>query len=140
MPDVLGQPAADGRLRPCDEDTRELARRWARDATALSDWKSLPPQLDVTHPEAAACPRGREEARAAQERVPLRRAAAEAQTDGKGGGLWVRGGHQTLPLAYHFPDATFVLVDAKARSLEVAERRAAAPSQRAVRARVHRRF
>ena len=36
------------------------------------------------------------------------------------------GGHQTLPLAYHFPDATFVLVDAKARSLEVAERRAAA--------------
>ena len=34
------------------------------------------------------------------------------------------GGHQSLPLAYHFPDARFVLVDAKRRSLDVARRRA----------------
>jgi SAM-dependent methyltransferase len=33
-------------------------------------------------------------------------------------------GHQTLHLAHHFRDATFVLIDFKARSLAVAERRA----------------
>lgn len=120
---------------PCDEDTRELARRWARDATALSDWKSLPPQLDVTHPEGGGVPRARGARKREQLRnvflfvAPLLRRKPTAKVVDFGCG----GGHQTLPLAYHFPDATFVLVDAKARSLEVAERRAAAAGLRNVR-------
>ena len=120
---------------PCDEDTRELARRWARDATALSDWKSLLPQLDVTHPEGGGVPRARGARKREQLRnvflfvAPLLRRKPTAKVVDFGCG----GGHQTLPLAYHFPDATFVLVDAKARSLEVAERRAAAAGLRNVR-------
>ena len=122
---------ADGDIcEPCDDDddTRELARRWARDATALSDWKSLPPQLDVTHPEGGGVPRARG-ARKREQLVnvflfvaPLLRRKPTAKVVDFGCG----GGHQTLPLAYHFPDASFVLVDAKSRSLDVAERRAGA--------------
>jgi methylase of polypeptide subunit release factors len=33
------------------------------------------------------------------------------------------GAHQSLPLAFRFPDATFILLDAKRRSLDVAEER-----------------
>ena len=121
---------ADGDIcEPCDDDdTRELARRWARDATALSDWKTLPPQLDVTHPEGGGVPRARG-ARKREQLVnvflfvaPLLRRKPTAKVVDFGCG----GGHQTLPLAYHFPDASFVLVDAKSRSLDVAERRAGA--------------
>ena len=133
--EAQGVGTADGVCEPCDEDTRELARRWARDATALSDWKSLPPQLDVTHPEGGGVPRARGARKREQLRnvflfvAPLLRRKPTAKVVDFGCG----GGHQTLPLAYHFPDATFVLVDAKARSLEVAERRAAAAGLRNVR-------
>jgi len=133
--EAQGAGTADGLCEPCDEDTRELARRWARDATALSDWKSLPPQLDVTHPEGGGVPRARGARKREQLRnvflfvAPLLRRKPTAKVVDFGCG----GGHQTLPLAYHFPDATFVLVDAKARSLEVAERRAAAAGLRNVR-------
>ena len=119
---------------PCDEDTRELARRWARDATALSDWKSLP-RSSTAHPEGGGVPRARGARKREQLRnvflfvAPLLRRKPTAKVVDFGCG----GGHQTLPLAYHFPDATFVLVDAKARSLEVAERRAAAAGLRNVR-------
>lgn len=133
--EAQGVGTADGVCEPCDEDTRELARRWARDATALSDWKSLPPQLDVAHPEGGGVPRARGARKREQLRnvflfvAPLLRRKPTAKVVDFGCG----GGHQTLPLAYHFPDATFVLVDAKARSLEVAERRAAAAGLRNVR-------
>ena len=50
---------------------------------------------------------GREEARAARERVPLRRAAAEAQTHREGGGLWVRGRAPDLTASVPLPRREF---------------------------------
>ena len=96
------------------------------DAHRLSDRSAVPPELDVAHPSGGAVPAGR----GARKRdqllnvflfvAPFLRRKPDAVVVDFGCG----GGHQSLPLAYHFPDARFVLVDAKRRSLDVARRRA----------------
>ena len=83
------------------------------------------PELDVAHPSGGAVPAGRgARARPASQRLPLRRTLPPTQTRRRRRGLRLRRWPPVPPLAYHFPDARFVLVDAKRRSLDVARRRA----------------
>ena len=103
-----------------------VAARWVADARALCDWAALPPALDVANPVGGAVPA----TRGARKRdqllnvtlflAPFLRLRPRATVADFACGA----GHQTLHLAHHFPDATFVLIDFKARSLAVAERRA----------------
>ena len=109
---------------PCEPTS--IASAWVEDAHRLSDRSAVPPELDVAHPSGGAVPAGR----GARKRdqllnvflfvAPFLRRKPDAVVVDFGCG----GGHQSLPLAYHFPDARFVLVDAKRRSLDVARRRA----------------
>ena len=138
----LALAAADARCAPCEaadasssasasasaspSAPSSVAARWVADARALCDWAALPPALDVANPAGGAVPA----TRGARKRdqllnvtlflAPFLRLRPRATVADFACGA----GHQTLHLAHHFPDATFVLIDFKARSLAVAERRA----------------
>ena len=130
----LALAAADARCAPCEaadasasaSAPSSVAARWVADARALCDWAALPPALDVANPVGGAVPA----TRGARKRdqllnvtlflAPFLRLRPRATVADFACGA----GHQTLHLAHHFPDATFVLIDFKARSLAVAERRA----------------
>lgn len=99
--------------------------RWVRDAHSLCDWPSLPPALDVAHPDGGHVPADRGKRKREQLLnismfvAPALRIQPNAIVVDFGCG----GGHQTLTLAHHFPSATFILVDLKLRSLDVAAKR-----------------
>ena len=112
-----------------------VARRWARDARRVCDWRSIPPQLDVAHTLGGAVPADRG-ARKRQQILNvvlfvtpfLIHNPKAVVVD-----FCCGGAHQTLPLAYRFPEARFILLDAKQKSLDVAEQRVAAAGLRNIR-------
>jgi SAM-dependent methyltransferase len=122
--DAAADDDASTTCAPCE--STNIASAWVEDARRLSDRSTAPPELDVAHPSGGAVPADR----GARKRdqllniflfvAPFLRRKPDAVVVDFGCG----GGHQSLPLAYHFPDACFVLVDAKRRSLDVARRRA----------------
>lgn len=122
--DAAADDDASATCAPCE--STNIASAWVEDARRLSDRSVVPPELDVAHPSGGAVPADR----GARKRdqllniflfvAPFLRRKPDAVVVDFGCG----GGHQSLPLAHHFPDARFVLVDAKRRSLDVARRRA----------------
>lgn len=91
-------------------------------APPWGDWASLPAELDV-----GASGGGLPEERIARKREQIENVGAYLDALVRPGDVVVDfccgGGHQSLPLAAARPDATFVLLDAKKRSLDVAAAR-----------------
>ena len=109
-------------------DVEAAARRWAETAARVCDWSNVPPQLDVAHPLGGAVPLDRGERKRQQVLNVVLFVAPlfNHKPDAVVVDFCCGGAHQSLPLARAFPRATFILIDAKERSLDVARQRAAA--------------
>ena len=135
--DVGGRAAGAGAEDDDDDDDHgaSVARRWVKDARRLCDWEKNDPRLDVAHSRGGAVPAGRGERKRQQvlNIVMFVAPFLARKPDAVVVDFCCGGAHQSLPLAAFFSDATFVLLDAKRRSLDVAEERIAAMGLRNVR-------
>ena len=112
-----------------------LAEQWSHQARRCCDWGAIHPALDVAHPRGGMVPSDRGDRKREQIlNMSLFVAPLIAhQPDAVVVDFCCGGAHQSLPLAAIFPEATFVLVDLKRRSLDVAEARVRACGLRNVR-------
>ena len=102
-----------------DDENEDVASRWARDARRLCDWQNIHPSLDVAHALGGAVPeeRGHRKRQQILNVVLFVAPLLVRKPDAVVVDFCCGGAHQSLPLAPHFPHATFIMLDAKQRSL-----------------------